>query len=1146
MFSDIDWIKNLGGGFTAAEAHSRRILHSAAFGLAEGAKINVTASCPSFFCAVVPDGIAAEKTAEALRSYGRRAVVVPSKEEVLIYNKAYSQAATFGRLNALFDIVCGNAEGAVLTADGMAGLFPDAARLRAAVLAVDKGRAYDIGALLSSLVSAGYTREAQAESKGQFSLRGDILDIFPINHEYPARIDFFGDTAEEIKLYDPETGKSFQSLSGVLAAPATDVFLTREEAAEVCGRVRESSGRLKLSGDARRKADSVAADIAERLAGGSRDYSLGFVLPFTAGRKDFAQYLPRGAVVFLDDPKLLSDRIALLYTEHETRCGHLLEYGEILPESYNQFQPAEQLFSPFAGVSTVTFHALSSREELLPAGQEYRVRTTAAPKYNLNFGNLQTDIRNWLYGGYRVAVCCGPEGKRELKDSLLSLGTEVSFDPADLGKLPVALEAAVETGFVYHEGKFVLIGCLDVWPRSRGRSLRRRKKDVFLTPEIGDYIVHEVHGIGICEGIVNLKTGAAAKDYIVLTYRDGDKLYVPCDQVELIAKYAGSDTLPKLNKLGGKEFERVKARVKNHIREMAFDLKKLYAEREDRKGFAFSPDTPLQAEFENAFEYDETEDQLTSAAEIKKDMESGRVMDRLLCGDVGYGKTEVALRAVFKAVMDGKQAAFLAPTTILSRQHHALCEKRLGAFGVRVDVLNRFKTAAEQKETLERLKTGQIDVIVGTHRLFGKDVAFRDLGLLIVDEEQRFGVEDKERIKSINRKVDVLTLSATPIPRTLHMSLSGIRDISVLDTPPRERLPVQTYVLEYGEGLIQDAVSRELARGGQVFILYNRVEGIERFAYKVSRLAGNARVITAHGQMTEENLERAVDRFYTGEADVLICTTIIENGIDIPNCNTLIVYEADRLGLSQLYQLRGRVGRGNRLAHVYFTYVPEKVLTESAYKRLKAIMEFTEFGSGFKIAMRDLEIRGAGSVMGRQQHGHMENVGYDMYLRLLQASLEELGTAAPPEKKAECDVAADAYIPEKYVEEDGQRLALYRRIAGLAGEDEKYALLSELKDVYGEPPQPVKNLIDIAALRLLSGRLGAESVTIKPQGSRMAFKDMETLNSYRIMDALELYKDVCVLSVAEKPVILFKSRNAPAEKILRMMTDFAAEALTAV
>lgn len=1136
------YLKNLGGNFSAIFNNSRRKTNSVAFGVVSGAKVNLLSSFDNFVLCIMADSISALKLVEDLKLYGKKALYITSKEEVLVYNKTFSKDVTFERLSALYETVMGNADIAVITVESLIRRFPPADRFTEAIINIEVNKNYDLNVLIKRLVFAGYKRETAVESKGQFSLRGDILDIFPINSENPIRIDFFDNLAEKIKLFETDTGKSFDSLSSIDIAPATDIFIYDDEIPQLISKIKKSVQGLKLKPDYMQRINDITTDVISRLESGSREYSLNFILPFISGDSSFKQYLNENAVIAFDESKLLSDKTRLIYSEHDTRCENLLACGEILPESIFQYALQDELFSQFEDFSKISFNILNTKNSIFKEENVYNIKTSSVAKYSLNFEELCKDIRNWLFGGYKVILCCKSEdGVKELTENFLTVGLIVSEDIKE-NKKAVVLPLGIAEGFIYHEGKFVLIGFYDIWAKSRSRSIKRKKKDIFLTPEIGDYIVHEVHGIGKCKGIQKLDTGFTSKDYIVIEYRDGDVLYVPCDQMDLIAKYAGSDTLPKLNKLGGKEFEKIKQKVKNYIKEMAFDLKKLYAEREERVGFAFSPDSPMQKDFEDAFEYEETDDQIKSIAEIKKDMESPKVMDRLLCGDVGYGKTEVALRAAFKAVVDSKQTAMLAPTTILTQQHYNLCIKRFKGCGVRIDVLNRFKNPAEQAEIINRLKNGKIDIIIGTQRLLSKDIEFKDLGLLIVDEEQRFGVEDKEKIKNINSKVDVLTLTATPIPRTLHMSLSGIRDISVLDTPPRERLPVQTYVLEYSEGLVQDAISRELSRGGQVFILYNRVESIESFAYKITRLVPNAKVITAHGQMNEDNLESAIENFYNGSADVLICTTIIENGIDIPNTNTLIVYEADRLGLSQLYQLRGRVGRGNRLAHVYFTYIPEKVLTENAYKRLKAIMEFTEFGSGFKIAMRDLEIRGAGNVLGKQQHGHMENVGYDMYLRLLKQSVDEIGGNTGISEHIECDVLVDAYVPEKYVEDNNQRMKVYQRIAALEEISEKQEIIDELIDIYGVPPQPVINLIDISVLKILAGMINATGITIKPAEAGITLKDMNVLKNQGTIDAMEKFKEICILSFSDKPVIVFKTKNMQSVKILNNMINFCASA----
>ena len=1125
----INRLKNLGD---LQSLCSRSLKDTAAIGVASGAKTNIISSYKGFVLIVTNDTVSASKLYEDLTAYGKKVVIVSSKEEVLLYNRAFSREETFKRLSALYSIISGQCDTAIITADSLCRRFPPQDKFLRAGLVIEKNKDYNIQSVVKQLILCGYSREAVVESKGQFAMRGDIFDIFPVNCDNPVRIDFFDTLAESIKYFDTESGKSYEKLEKIDIAPATDILLDDNEIPLTLNKIKQSRDGIKVSGEHKKRSYDICADIISRIENGDREYSLNFILPFLEGESNLRQYLPPNSAIIFDDSKLLSDKLILLYKEHESRYRQLLSYGEILPESYFQYADKDKVFSQFEGLFQITFNALNT--EPFYKAEYLNIKTSPVTKYSLNFNELRTDISNWLYNGYKVFICCkDDEGIKELKEELYSGGTEISEDINET-KLAVALPIGITEGFISHSNKFVLIGYFDIFIKKSKKTLKRKKKDVFLSPEIGDHIVHDLHGIGICKGIQNLKAGTIAKDYIVIEYNGGDILYVPCDQMDLIAKYSGSDTMPKLNKLGGREFEKIKNKVKRQIKEMAFDLKNLYAERESRRGYAFSADSPMQKDFEEAFPYDETEDQLKAAAEIKSDMENPRIMDRLLCGDVGYGKTEVSLRAAFKAVIDGKQVAMLAPTTILTQQHYNLCVTRFAGFGINIEVLNRFKTKSEQDDTLLRLKEGKIDIIIGTHRLLSKDVQFKDLGLLIVDEEQRFGVEAKENIKNINKQTDVLTLSATPIPRTLHMSLSGIRDISVLDTPPRERLPVQTYVLEYSEGLISDAVNRELARGGQVFILYNRVDSIEGFAAKVKRVAPSARVITAHGQMKEDNLENAVISFYNGNADVLVCTTIIENGIDIPNVNTLIVCEADRLGLSQLYQLRGRVGRGNRLAHVYFTYVPEKVLTENAYKRLKAIMEYTEFGSGFKIAMRDLEIRGAGNVLGKQQHGHIENVGYDMYLRLLKAAMSDGSEEQQGEITVE--IAVDSYVPEKYIEDNAQRMRVYQKISSME-EGEKEELINEIKDIYGEIPQPVLNLIDIRLIKIFAAKANTEAVIIKPKNAKIVLKDMDALKNTRLLDAVEKHSDICSLSFAEKPEIQFAGKYNSV-KMLKIITNF--------
>lgn len=1153
MQSTANDLKNLLQTDSFLAENSRRKINSVAYGLVSGAKTNLISSLDKFTVIVTSDPINASKLETDLKAYGKNPVVLPAKEEVLLYNKALSTELTHMRCNALYRLISNNCDTLILTIDGLYCLYPHAERFAQGIINIKSGAQYTLGALIKRLIFAGYKRENNAELAGQFALRGDILDIFPVNYINPVRIEFFGDEAERITIFDKDTGKSFKTLNAIAVSPATDVFIFEEEIPKIVKNIENSAKYAdNLATDYAIRLRSIAADLISRLQMGAREPSLGYILPLTDSTGSLRHYLPADINVILDEEKLISDKARVLFSEHDSRFTSLLSMGEVFKESYKQFTLKSEIFKLFENDTFIGFN-LVGQTIYTNAKAEKTYNTSSVRRYSLNFKELAKDMSNWLFSGYKIVVCGATnEATIEAYDKLKSndipcvICDEVSFKLES--KSVQIIKCSISEGFISHTGKTVVIASTEIQPKGKAKSIRRRKKDVFLTPNIGDFIVHEIHGIGVCKGIKNLSMGVGdknyGKDYIVIEYKDKDTLYVPCDQMDLITKYAGSDADPRLNRLGGKEFEKLKAKVKRQIKEMAFDLKDLYARRQAEGGFAFEEDSNLQKEFEDAFEHEETEDQIRSIAEIKADMESKRVMDRLLCGDVGFGKTEVALRAIFKAVMSGKQVVFLAPTTILSRQHYELCIKRLGEFGVRVDILNRFRTTQQQKLTLQNIKEGTADVVVGTHRLLSKDIVFKDLGLLVVDEEQRFGVEDKERIKNLKSMVDVLTLSATPIPRTLHMSLSGIRDISVLDTPPKQRLPVQTYVLEYSEALIRDAVMRELSRGGQSYILYNKVESIDVFSHKVRQLVPEARVITAHGQMAEDSLEKAIDAFYSGASDVLVCSTIIENGIDVPKANTLIVYEADRLGLSQLYQLRGRVGRSNRLAHVYFTYKPEKILTESAYKRLKAIMEFTELGSGFKIAMRDLEIRGAGNVLGKKQHGHLENVGYDMYCRLLRQSVKELGGAEEDLfEYVDMDIEADSYIPEKYIEDSSNRMKAYQKIAGMEEYSEYNEIYEELADIYGAVPQPVINLLNIAAIKVLAKKLKAEKVSVKNNVAEILLGSMEFLKQDKLLNAIEADSKMCALSFGEKPSVIIKPKSRKAELVLEQVLEFLLKAV---
>ena len=758
---------------------------------------------------------------------------------------------------------------------------------------------------------------------------------------------------------------------------------------------------------------------------------------------------------------------------------------------------------------------------------------------------LIEDINLRKKNGYKTLILAGTRTRGErlvntLRDRDIESVYKDVVDSIELGQVVVTFGNLVK-GFEYPDLKICVISDKEVFGEAK-KSLPKKgskRKGVgkitsFAELKPGDYVVHANHGVGVFKGIKQIEIAGNTRDYLDIVYDKGDKLYVPVDQLDLVQKYIGSEGKnPKINKLGGNEWQKAKAKVRKSINEIAEDLVKLYAARAALKGYKYSKDTEWQRQFEDEFPYEETPDQLTSLEEIKHDMESDKPMDRLLCGDVGYGKTEVAIRAAFKAVMDGKQVAFLVPTTILAEQHYKNLVKRFSDFPVKIDMVSRFRTTKQQKATLQALKEGNVDILIGTHRLVSKDIVFKDLGLLIVDEEQRFGVAQKEKIKSIKKNVDVLTLSATPIPRTLHMSLTGVRDISVIETPPEERFPIQTYVLEQNDQLIRDAILREVAREGQVYFVYNRVESIQGMANYISELVPECKVGVIHGQMTEKELEAEMIKFMQKEYDVLVCTTIIETGIDIQNVNTIIVNNADKMGLSQLYQLRGRVGRSNKIAYAYFMYTKDKVLTEVAEKRLKALKDFTELGSGFKIAMRDLEIRGAGNMMGSSQHGHMAAIGYDLYCRMLEDTVKLIkGDIYKEPIETTVDIKVDAYIPSSYIEDEIQKIEVYKKIAAIENLNDYKEIKEELEDRYSSIPEAVYNLMDIAYIKSLAKELLIEEIKEFKSEVRFKFpKEYKKVNYiYNIL--LKNYKENVVLYFGETPFFALKVNTIKREEIL--------------
>ncbi len=1117
--------KNLGGEYPALENDLRLGAPTAVFGVYDSRKYLTASLIDRPVLYIAADAVSAGKAYSAISTLsGKKCAYLAAKDDVLLYKTAVSKDALFKRIEGLYNLMSG-AEVVVCEVEAALQLVP----AKLPVITLKAGNDYDYAALPKLLVQLGYVREYSVESKGAFAVRGDILDIYPVTGENPVRIDFFGDTVERIRPYDFVSGERLDDIGEVTLAPAVDCFITEDEVSGLIEKLNRSMKECK-SETAFKRLHTVCGEIAGKLASGAPFAGQDFLFPLLGSACTVFDLLPPDTAVVFDECKSVHDRLKAALKEHEERFSDLLAGGEVCAFSKRQLLTEEQFTQGFSRYLNVALQTFTTDLRFFRPLKTYNLKSVPSPSYLNNVPMLCDDVKRWLSGGYRVLIYAGGVQRYEKLVELLNEAyIGVNPVPYDLSALKdVAVSSGnLDKGFIIHEARLAVIGSGDIYTKPATKRIRRRRGDMFAAPEIGDYAVHEKHGVGKITGTKKIETTDGIKEYVSIEYRGGDVLYVPVEQMDILSKYVG-DGNPTLSKIGGAEFERVKERVRSSIKKLAFDLKLLYAERGERRGYCFPENAVMMEEFESAFIHEETPDQLTCIEEIKQDMCSDKVMDRLLCGDVGYGKTEVALRAIYLCVLGGRQAALMCPSTILSEQHYQTACERFKEFGVRVEKLNRFKTPKQQEQTLAALARGEVDLLIGTHRLLSDDVKFKDLGLLVLDEEQRFGVEHKEKIKHIKSDVDCLTMTATPIPRTLHMSLAGIRDISTINTAPTRRLPVQTYVVEETETLIRDAVVREITRGGQVFILYNRVETISQFTGKICEIIPEARVTYAHGRMDKTTLENNVFSFYRGEKNVLVTTTIIENGIDLPNANTIIVIDADRLGISQLYQLRGRVGRGSRLAQAYFTFKPEKVMTADAAERLKAIMQFTELGSGFKIAMRDLEIRGAGNVLGAEQHGHMDKVGYELYSKLLK---EEL---TGEQISCELDIHATAYIPEAYIESSAGRMDCYKQIAEIRSVDDYKRVCRSVEENYGAMPDEVLNLLIIAVLKSYAAHFNVKKVSVDGQGGALEFASINSLKDARLAAALEKYGQGVKLSMAKGVQAVFAPQSSQTKTMLAM------------
>ena len=1083
----------------------------------------------------------AERMARDLAALSGEAVRTLSAREFTFHNAAVvSRQYEHRRLSTLRALAAGECPLLVCTVESILQRTIPKTLLTQAAQVLRMGERHDLGELAGTLAAAGYTRCEQVEGVGQFALRGGILDFFSPAHPKPVRVEFFGDEIDAMGLFDPDTQRRIENLGAAEILPAAEVLPQFTPGGY--GGLLDGLDRLISQAKRRKGSETLVQTLEEdreRLSASTAfpamDRYIALIYPVMATAAD---YFPEDAVVVLSESPRVAERGKSYLWQLGEDAKALMERGELAGELADFARTFEELTEVLADWPVCYLDAFTSSRYPQRPRTLLNLLTKQLPSYGASLETAVSDLAHYVSDGFRTVVLVSSEQRALNLQALLreqKMTTAVDFQLHELpgyGKAVIAV-GGLTAGMEYPVGRFAVL--------TEGQSLlgkKRRSKPVTNRQKLGSYadlspgdlVVHEHHGVGRFLEMTKMTVDGVQKDYVKIAYAGADVLYVPATQLDLVSKYIGSgedaQETRKLSRLGGTDWEKAKTRAKKAVKDLAKGLIQLYAERQRQPGFAFSPDSPWMKEFEDEFEYAETDDQLRCIAEIKQDMEQARPMDRLLCGDVGYGKTEVAFRAIMKCVLDGKQAAILVPTTVLARQHYLTAKQRFAKYPVEIDVVSRFRTQAQMKDTLRRLEQGGIDLLIGTHRLFQKDVKFKDLGLLVIDEEQRFGVQHKEKLKELSKQVDVLTLSATPIPRTLNMALSGIRDMSTLEEPPMDRQPVQTYVLEHDWGVLSDAMRRELERGGQVYYLHNRVETITRTAARIKEMLGeDVAVAVAHGKMSQEELNDVMTRMSDGEVDVLVCTTIIETGIDIANANTLIIEDADHMGLAQLHQIRGRVGRSTRRAYAYLTYRRGKVLTEVASKRLGAIREFAEFGSGFKIAMRDLEIRGAGNVLGPEQSGFLLSVGYDMYLKLLEeAVLEERGEK--PERPTECaaDLSVAASIPDRYVPSLEQRMDLYRRIAAIRSEADADDVMDELIDRYGDPPRTVNNLISVALLRADAARNGISQIDQK--GANLNFYlDQFDLQRVSALCGLEKYRSRLLFSAGERPYLALRLKK---------------------
>ena len=1112
---------------------------------------------------VAENDLKAKAFYEDFRLYDPEVLYYPARDLIFYQADIHGNLLTRQRIQVLRALLEREEVTIVTSIDSCLDCLVPLAVWKEKVIKIRNDSEIDLDRMKRHLLELGYEWAAQVEVPGQFSIRGGIMDVFSLTEDNPWRIELWGDEVDSIRSFDAESQRSIENLEEITIYPATEVVLDKEtirqgiKAIEKEAQKSQKKFRDEMKTEEGARVRQIAAELKDQLE--EMEHIAGaesFVRYFYKKTESLLEYLPENTLVVIDEPNRLTEHAKTTEEEFRESMIHRLEKGYLLPGQMEVIRNHQEVVHQFHQMHTLSLSTMEPRGTGWNFTMEMQLTVKSVNPYNNSFEMLVKDLLRWKKSGYRMLLLSPSRTRaarlaKDLQDQELS--AFYSEDPEELiqpGQIKVTW-GRVSRGFEYPMVKYVVISETDIFGKEKKKKRKKsqysgKQIQSFSELSVGDFVVHENHGLGVYRGIEKMEVDGVVKDYIKIEYAGKSNLYILATQLDVLQKYAGSDAAktPKLNKLGGQEWKKTKTKVRGAVKNIAKDLVALYAARQQEAGFRYGPDTVWQREFEEMFPFEETEDQLQAIEAAKQDMESPKIMDRLICGDVGYGKTEIAIRVAFKAIQEGKQVVYLVPTTILAQQHYNTFVQRMKDFPVRVDLLCRFRTASQQKKTIGDLKKGLVDILIGTHRVLSKDVQFKDLGLLIIDEEQRFGVTHKEKIKQMKQNIDVLTLTATPIPRTLHMSLIGIRDMSVLEEAPQDRTPIQTYVMEYNDEMVREAISRELARGGQVYYVYNRVNNIEEITNQIRKLVPEASVAFAHGQMSERELEKIMYGFINGEIDVLVSTTIIETGLDISNANTMIIHDADQMGLSQLYQLRGRVGRSNRTAYAFLMYRRNKMLKEIAEKRLHAIREFTELGSGIKIAMRDLELRGAGNLLGAEQHGHMEAVGYDLYCKMLNEAVQEAkGIEVQEDFETTIDLQINAYIPEKYIPNEYQKLDIYKRIAAIENREEYEDMMEELLDRFGEPPKMVQNLLAVASLKAMAHRIYLTEVKQLDDSLKLTMYERAKIDTEKIPEILNQYPEELQFKVETNPYFLYRPRNRKAKEAVPMQ-EKATELLT--